>query len=228
MKMLKMSSYFYPENTASSHLTKNLDEAYKEAGIVTEVFVPTPTRGISKEVREKYKKIKYEEMEDGSISCTALALLYYSNNICRKQEYIDKALEILDLHDSWVIKTPICQMHGSSLRWWETQWEGDADGPAICAEHAWSIWRAEADYLYYRLTGDKHHLIKSINGFGSNLSKIQEDGKSYAIYQADLITGGGFDKSKITYSIAPRFPKTEDCGLSRYVWIRINDTFLKK
>lgn len=32
---------------------------------------------------------------------------------------------------------------------------GDADGPAICCGHAWTIWRAEADYLYYALTGDE-------------------------------------------------------------------------
>ena len=180
-----------------------------------------PTEGAESEQTE-------EEMEDGSISCTALCLLYYAKNRKENKAYIKKAKEILDIHDSWVMNTPICQIYNSTLRWWETQWEGDADGPALCCGHGWTIWRAEADYLYYLLTGDKHHLIKSINGFGSNLSKIQEDGKSYAIYQADLITGGGFDKSKITYSIAPRFPKTEDCGLSRYVWIRINDTFLKK
>jgi hypothetical protein len=168
-----------------------------------------------------------EEMEDGSISCTALALLYYSNNICRKQEYIDKALEILDLHDSWVIKTPICQMHGSSLRWWETQWEGDADGPAICAGHAWSIWRAEADYLAYVLTGEAKYLTKAQNGFMTNLSKIDKNGNMYAIYCPDEITGGGLYEKKPKHTLAPRFASVPDSGMSRYVFIRINDTLLK-
>lgn len=71
------------------------------------------------------------EMEDGSISCTALNLLYYCAKIEREERYIRKAKEILDIHEAWVIKTPICQMHGSSLRWWETRWEGDADGPTL-------------------------------------------------------------------------------------------------
>ena len=170
-----------------------------------------------------------EEMEDGSISCTALALLYYCKNIERREEYIAKAKEILDVHEGWVINTPICQMHGSSLRWWETQWEGDRDGPAICAGHAWSIWRAEADYLYYYLTGDIKYLYKAENGFLTNLSKIHRDGRSFANYNPDEINGGGFHSrvEETTLKIADRFPSHEDCGLSRYVWIRMNDTLLK-
>ncbi|MBQ2809887.1 MAG: hypothetical protein IJF11_03245 [Clostridia bacterium] len=167
-----------------------------------------------------------EEMEDGSISCTALCLLYYCKHIRYDEAYIKKAREILDIHESWVIKSQICQMKGSSLRWWETQWEGDADGPAICAGHAWSIWRAEADYLYYTLTGDEVYLIKAKNGFMTNLSKIQADGKTYSTYNPDRINGGGFGKPML--KIASRFASVEDCGISRYVWIRINETFLQE
>ena len=167
-----------------------------------------------------------EEMEDGSISCTALSLLYYCNNIRRDERYIKKAKEILDVHESWVIKSQICQMKGSSLRWWETQWEGDADGPALCVGHAWSIWRAEADFIYYDLTGDALFLQKAKNGFMSNLSKIQKDGTTYSIYNPDRINGGGFDSSPL--KIAPRFSSVPDCGISRYVWIRINDAFLRQ
>jgi len=168
------------------------------------------------------------EMEDGSISCTALSLLYYCKNVNNEPRYLKKAKEILDLHDNWVIKTPICQMHGSSLRWWETLWEGDKDGPAICCGHAWTIWRAEADYLYYTLTKDEAYLIKAKNGFGTNLSKIQSDGTTYSIYNVDEINGGGFctRSEEIKFKLAGRFAKTVDCDLSRYVWIRANDTLL--
>ena len=165
------------------------------------------------------------EMEDGSISCTALALLYYCKNGHRVDKYVEKAKEILDVHSSWQIKTPICQMHYSTLRWWETQWEGDADGPAICAGHSWTIWRAEADYLYYELTGEIRHLRMSRNAFLTNLSKIDSNGNTYSIYNPDEINGGGFDKPVIR--IANRFASVKDCGISRYVWIRINETFLK-
>ena len=166
-----------------------------------------------------------EEMEDGSISCTALSLLYYCKNIRRDEYYIRKAKEILDTHESWVIRSQICQMKGSSLRWWETQWEGDADGPAICAGHAWSIWRAEADFLYYELSGDDMYLKKAKNGFMSNLSKIDKNGTTYSIYNPDRINGGGFNGAPL--KIASRFSSIPDCGISRYVWIRLCDTFLR-
>ncbi len=181
-----------------------------------------PTEGSKSELNEA-------EMEDGSISCTALSLLYYCKNIERQERYVEKAKEILDIHESWVMKTPICQMHYSSLRWWETGWEGDADGPALCCGHAWSIWRGEADYLYYELTGNEEYLRKAKNTFLTNLSKIREDGTTYAIYNTDEINGGGFhtECSRITYKLANRFASWQDCGLSRYVWVRMCDTFLQ-
>ncbi len=166
-----------------------------------------------------------EEMEDGSISCTALALLYYSAKIERREEYIEKAREILALHEAWMVHTPIACMYRSSLRWWETQWEGDQDGPALCMGHAWTIWRAEADYWMYHLTDEKEYFEKAKAGFLSNLAKIDRDGKSYSIYQADYITGGGFfDKKDIRYELAPKFPRQTDSGLTRYVWLRASES----
>ena len=67
MKILRMSSYFYPEQISSTHLSKDLNEAYEKAGFVTEAYVPTPTRNIDAETYKKYKKIKYEELNNGSI-----------------------------------------------------------------------------------------------------------------------------------------------------------------
>ena len=182
-------------------------------------------RGLNFPTEGGHSDLTETEMEDGSISCTALALLYYCHNIEKVDRYIDKAKEILDIHESWVIKAPICQMHRSSLRWWETQWEGDADGPAICAGHAWSIWRGEADLLYYLLTEDKEHLRKAKNAFMTNLSKIQEDGRTFSTYNPDEINGGGFsDKAEnVKFQIAPKFSSREDCGISRYVWLRIGN-----
>ena len=116
-------------------------------------------------------------------------------------------------------------MHFSTLRWWETQWEGDADGPAICAGHAWSIWRGEADLLYYLLTGDENYRTKAQNTFLTNLSKIQPDGTSYSTYNPDMINGGGFsDQAKnVRFELAKKFADTPDCGISRYVWLRIGN-----
>lgn len=65
MKLLFLPAYSFPEKAASPYLGENRNEAFANAGFTMEAYVPTPCRGISKEVREKYKKIKYEEMLDG-------------------------------------------------------------------------------------------------------------------------------------------------------------------
>lgn len=67
MRVLMMSPYYWPEKISSTHLSNDLYEAYCAAGFTIENYVPTPIRGVSKEVRTKYKKIKYEEQADGKI-----------------------------------------------------------------------------------------------------------------------------------------------------------------
>lgn len=52
MKILKLSSYCYLEQIASSHLAKDMNEAYEKSGIVCEIHTPTPTRGIDKGTRK--------------------------------------------------------------------------------------------------------------------------------------------------------------------------------
>lgn len=67
MKILRLPTYYFPENISSSHLSGDLQEAYVNAGFEIEAYAPTPTRGITDEVREQYKKIKYEEFYAGKI-----------------------------------------------------------------------------------------------------------------------------------------------------------------
>ncbi len=65
MKILELPAYFYPESMSSSHLDDNLREAIAKAGIEMAIYCPTPTRGITAEVRKEYKKKKQEKMYDG-------------------------------------------------------------------------------------------------------------------------------------------------------------------
>ncbi|MBO5649099.1 MAG: hypothetical protein J6S76_04225, partial [Clostridia bacterium] len=136
------------------------------------------------------------EYEDGSISCTALALLYVCANLKYKQEYVDFAEQVLALHRAWTIYTPDARMYGSSFRWWETIWEGDGEGPAICAGHAWTIWKAEALFWYGVIKKDAKALRDSWNGFVSNFAKTQVDGTMYSCYEVDYIRGGGYEFEK--------------------------------
>ncbi len=187
---------------------------------------------------EGAKSDKKVQMEDGSISCTALSVLYVAYYLSPKPEYIAFAREVLRFHDAFSIYSPDARMCGSSFRWWETVWEGDADGPAICAGHAWTIWRSEALFWYGILAGDKNALIASWNGFVSNFSKLDEHGNSYACYLPDYLCGGGIDeirkqmltipkeKQKKTYKLSHGYPDNTDRSLSRYAWIRAYDTWM--
>ncbi len=216
-----MAVFLEDKDPKRSEFYKN--SAKKIADYLCERGWSFPTEGGQAEEAES-------EMEDGSISCTALSLLYYCTKLEKNDEYIRKAKEILDVHESWVISTPVAPMYRSSLRWWETLWEGDEDGNALCCGHAWTIWRAEADYLYYRLTGDEEYLHKAWCGFMSNFAKIDENGKSYSCYQPDYITGGGLAKRSedVKFRIAKGFPRQTDSGLSRYVWIRFAEYHTRK
>lgn len=179
------------------------------------------------------------EYEDGSISCTALSLLYFCMYMEVNEDYLKTAKEILELHDAWKIYTPDARMNGSSFRFWETIWEADGQGPAICAGHAWTIWRSEAQFMRGILLRDDTALLDSFNGFVTNFSKTQADGTMYSCYEVDYIKGGGEiatqqtleqlseDEVGIKYEIGHSYPKHIDSSLSRYAWIRGYETWFK-
>lgn len=68
MKILRLSPYYYPEITASSHLLKDIDSTFIDNGINIDIITPTPCRGISNEIRRKYKSRLYEQFYDGKLS----------------------------------------------------------------------------------------------------------------------------------------------------------------
>ena len=74
MKALKLSSYYEPEQISSTHLTRDLDLAFVQSGINIEIYAPTPTRGISDETYQEYKKIRREELYDGKIVLNRFAM----------------------------------------------------------------------------------------------------------------------------------------------------------
>ena len=58
MKILFLPVYTYPEQFSSSYLEQNLNDALAKKGFLMEAYAPTPSRGITNEVRVKYKKEK--------------------------------------------------------------------------------------------------------------------------------------------------------------------------
>ena len=74
MKILQLTSYFYPEKAASSYLRDNRDEASLKEGFQIVVDTPVPTRGVSKEEREHYKKHRLECRADGQMKVHRFSL----------------------------------------------------------------------------------------------------------------------------------------------------------
>lgn len=68
MKILYLTAYSYPEPVASSHMGRNRNQAFADAGFEMVLYTPTPSRGVTDEIRRKYKKIKLETMYDGHMA----------------------------------------------------------------------------------------------------------------------------------------------------------------
>lgn len=67
MNILFLDAYYEPETIAYTHLEKDLIEGLIADGHKIHIICPTPTRGISDEVRKQYKRIKSESQYDGSV-----------------------------------------------------------------------------------------------------------------------------------------------------------------
>ena len=68
IKVLMLPAYFYPEQTASSHLNKDRYSAFLQAGFQLEIHTPSPTRNVSDEIRNKYRHLKTEIKYDGQMT----------------------------------------------------------------------------------------------------------------------------------------------------------------
>ena len=64
MRILGLSSY-YGSSVSSSHLSRNRNQAFVDAGFDMVSYAPTPSRGLSKEEIKRYKKIRLETNYDG-------------------------------------------------------------------------------------------------------------------------------------------------------------------
>ena len=85
MKILFLAAYFSPEQAASPYLGENRNQAFADAGFDMVVYTPIPTRGITNEIRQEYKKKKHEVLFDGKMN------VYRFNLICEKKNPILRA-----------------------------------------------------------------------------------------------------------------------------------------
>ena len=81
MKILLLTAYHYPEQTPSSYIGKNRNDAFYGQGWSTVCFTPVPTRGISSEQRRLYANEKKNEiLKDGKAVVHRFSLMKEGNN----------------------------------------------------------------------------------------------------------------------------------------------------
>lgn len=68
VKFLFIDAYFFPENTAFSHLENDVLNHLVESGHTVTVICPTPTRGIDETVAKEYKHRKTETLFSGGVT----------------------------------------------------------------------------------------------------------------------------------------------------------------
>ena len=89
MKILLLPAYFYPEQAASSYLGDNIRQALCEINCELKLYTPMPTRGVSDEEREKYKKQKLEYWHDGKLEINRFSMYGEGKNpILRALRYV--------------------------------------------------------------------------------------------------------------------------------------------
>lgn len=160
--------------------------------------------------------------EDGSISCTALSLLFAYCFVEKRPEYLERAKVILKFHEPWRMDVPDVRMLDSTFRYWETLWENDGEGRSINAGHAWTLWRAEALYYLALASGDSRSLVQSYNGYRTNLAKFRADGIAYGCFTPDFIPA-----RPPRFTLFHSYPKKPDTSLAFYLWPRMEQTWMR-
>lgn len=80
MKLLFITSYFFPETVASSYIGDNMRERLTDSGIEIDLVVPMPSRGIPESVRRDYRTKKFELQNDGKLRIYRFPLLREPRN----------------------------------------------------------------------------------------------------------------------------------------------------
>ena len=89
MKILLLPAYFYPEQAASSYLGDNIRQSMCEAGCELVLYTPIPTRGVSIDIREKYKKQKVEQWHDSKLKIYRFSMYAEGKNpVLRALRYV--------------------------------------------------------------------------------------------------------------------------------------------
>ena len=81
MKILLLPPYFTPERMASTHLDHDRYKAFADKGWDMYLYTPVPTRGISSDIRLKYKHIRKECLYNNRMYVHRFSMLQEKNGV---------------------------------------------------------------------------------------------------------------------------------------------------
>ncbi len=116
--------------------------------------------------------------EDGMISCSALQISAFALTLPENERsiYIEAAEKILGMHRCLEMNLiPDARMRGSTIRFWEAQYDVLKFGNFITAAHGWTAWKNYALYYLYLLTGKEEYIAQLFDSMGTCMQLIDGD-----------------------------------------------------
>lgn len=120
-----------------------------------------------------------QTFEDGMISCSALQIGMFALTLAQeeRQPYINAAECLMEKHSCLEQnKIPDCRMRGSSLRYWEAQYDVLTKPNMMNSPHGWTAWTLYAKYYLYLLTGKEKYLTGLMDGMGACAQLMELNG----------------------------------------------------
>ena len=109
-------------------------------------------------------------LEDGMISCSCLQIGFFALQLpeAEREPYIKSAEHMLSVHRCLEnLATPDCRARGTTIRYWEAQYDVLFIKNLICSPHGWSGWLMYGLYYLYLLTGREDCLRQLMDGVGA-------------------------------------------------------------
>lgn len=118
-------------------------------------------------------------LEDGMISCASLQLGYFATLLSeeKRNKYIAAAEHMLKVHRCLEQQLSTdCRVRGTTVRYWEAQYDVMVMRNFITSPHGWSAWLMYALYYLYILTGKEEYLTQLMDGMGACAQLLSLDG----------------------------------------------------
>lgn len=80
MRLIYFVQYFLPEKASGMQLVEDLLEGFAAQGWYVDLYTPTPTRGVTKEQRKAYAKMRIEKRCGGKVTIHRMHLYAEGRN----------------------------------------------------------------------------------------------------------------------------------------------------